>query len=41
MAKNSYAFFAIGVLVLGIILLCLFLRTTEGFATAPAVTHSI
>ena len=41
MAKNSYAFFAIGVLVLGIILLCLFLRTTEGFATAPTVTHSI
>jgi len=41
MAKNSYAYLAIGVLVLGIILLCLFLRSTEGFAPAPKVTHSI
>lgn len=40
--KNSMrAFFAIGALVLGIIVLCLFLRYTEPFVTAPAVTHSV
>ena len=41
--KNSMRdFFGIGALVLGIILLCLFLRYTEPFANAPpAVTHSV